>query len=309
MAGHSNFEYVAASGNDVYIAWGNGAVATEGVWIAKSTDSGATFAAPTNISNGGGNEGSSPQIATMGGDVYVAWYQSSESDVFFNSAVNQPPVADAGPDQIVDESTLVSLDGTASFDPDGTIESYLWTQTSGTPVVLDNAASATPSFAAPGVGSEGDSLVFELTVTSDDGATASDTVTITVEDVPVVPQFTISGFYQPVDMEDDDGNPAVNSIKGGRTVPLKFEVFDQNGVEQTSLDIIQSFVQNEVSCDTLEGDPDTAVDIPSTGGTELRHNGAQYIQNWKTPSGSGSCYSVSVTTIDGSSITAYFQLK
>jgi hypothetical protein len=39
---------------------------------------------------------------------------------------NEPPVADAGPDQIVVVGDFVFFNGTGSFDPDGTIVSYQW---------------------------------------------------------------------------------------------------------------------------------------------------------------------------------------
>ncbi len=49
-----------------------------------------------------------------------------------NCSTNQPPVANAGTDQI---STLpkdsVMLDGSASTDPDGTITLYKWTKIAG----------------------------------------------------------------------------------------------------------------------------------------------------------------------------------
>ena len=51
-----------------------------------------------------------------------------------NVIVNQPPTANAGQDQVVNEGDNVVLNGTSSSDPDGTIESYSWTQTSGTAV-------------------------------------------------------------------------------------------------------------------------------------------------------------------------------
>ena len=71
--------------------------------------------------------------------------------------INVAPTANAGPDQEVDESleglpSLVTLDGSASTDPDGTIASYTWTQTEGPPVVLDDATTAQPKFTAPVVG-------------------------------------------------------------------------------------------------------------------------------------------------------------
>ena len=174
-------------------------------------------------------------------------------------------------------------------------------------------ASATPSFTAPDVGTDGETLTLEVTVNDGNGHTATDTVNININDNPPPPatEYTIKGFYAPVDMEDSNGDPIVNTIKSGRTVALKFEVFDQNNVEQTSTDVVESFKQNRISCSTLQGESQDAIEVTSTGGTNLRYdtNGGTFIQNWKTPSGqAGSCYSVTVTTTDGSSITAYFSL-
>ena len=45
---------------------------------------------------------------------------------------NKPPTAVAGPDQVITLPTdSVSLDGSASNDPDGTISEWLWTKISG----------------------------------------------------------------------------------------------------------------------------------------------------------------------------------
>ena len=123
--------------------------------------------------------------------------------------------------------------------------------------------------------------------------------------------LTITGFYAPVDMEDSNGNPIVNTIKSGRAVALKFEVFDSNNVEQTNTSIVQSFKAQKINCGTLQGEPVDPVEVTNAGGTGLRYDETSgfFVQNWKTPSGqAGSCYAVTLTTIDGSSITAYFRL-
>ncbi|MBZ0297890.1 MAG: pilus assembly protein [Anaerolineae bacterium] len=91
--------------------------------------------------------------------------------------INKPPVADAGPPQTLidaDENGFenVTLDGTDSFDPDGTIVSYTWRNASGQVV----ATGANPTIQLT-VGT----WVLELTVVDDDGAEATDTVTIVVE--------------------------------------------------------------------------------------------------------------------------------
>ncbi|WP_295801694.1 glycosyl hydrolase family 18 protein [uncultured Microbulbifer sp.] len=76
---------------------------------------------------------------------------------------NRAPVSDAGADQMVVTPAVVTLDGSASSDPDGDSLSYAWTQVRGTPVTLSDAAAATPTFSAAQVAVE-DELVFELNV-------------------------------------------------------------------------------------------------------------------------------------------------
>jgi hypothetical protein len=90
--------------------------------------------------------------------------------------VNQAPVADAGADQTVNSSSVVLLDGSGSFDPDGDELSFDWEQLTGPTVVLVGADTATPSFTAP-IGPA--VLSFRLTV--DDGELSdTDEVTVTV---------------------------------------------------------------------------------------------------------------------------------
>ena len=87
-----------------------------------------------------------------------------------STTVSQP-IASAGSPQTVSQGSLVTLVGTGSFSPSGgTIVSYSWVQTSGTPVSLTGANAATPTFTAPTVAT---SLVFSLTVTDSSGAVSS----------------------------------------------------------------------------------------------------------------------------------------
>jgi hypothetical protein len=100
--------------------------------------------------------------------------------------VNGPPVAVAGPDQEVNANATVTLDGTGSSDPGGAIDSFRWTQTAGSPVVvLAGGATAKASFKAPEVGSGGADMVFKLTVTDNKGAMAEDSLVVHVNGPPV----------------------------------------------------------------------------------------------------------------------------
>ena len=106
----------------------------------------------------------------------------------FDPATNQQPVADAGPDQIVvdadgDTLEVVTFDGTASFDPDGTIVAWNWT-------LNGNPFGNAPTFSVTRpLGTD----VVTLTVTDDLGGTASDTVVVTVEAAPPPPPPTPGG--------------------------------------------------------------------------------------------------------------------
>ncbi|MBS1664282.1 MAG: T9SS type A sorting domain-containing protein, partial [Bacteroidetes bacterium] len=94
---------------------------------------------------------------------------------------NQPPVANAGPDQTVNTTeTVVNLDGSASYDPDGTIVKYQWIQTAGLGgVTITNAGAVNPAV----YGMKNGTYTFELTVTDNKGATATDQVSVTMSDV------------------------------------------------------------------------------------------------------------------------------
>jgi len=96
------------------------------------------------------------------------------------AAANIPPVADAGRDQSRAEGALVTLSGAGSSDADGDIAEYAWTQTAGTSVVLTGTDTVRASFTAPYVTTQ-ETLTFRLAVTDDDGATASDTVSVTLQ--------------------------------------------------------------------------------------------------------------------------------
>jgi hypothetical protein len=112
---------------------------------------------------------------------------SSSVDIVLPAA-NIPPVADAGPDQTVDEGVTVTLNGSNSDDSDDGIQSFSWEQVgTANPVVLSDPAAEQPAFAAPDVGPDGAALTFRLTVTDNSGATSSDTCIVNVSWVNIAP--------------------------------------------------------------------------------------------------------------------------
>jgi hypothetical protein len=136
-----------------------------------------------------------------------------------------------------------------------------------------------------------------LTATATDNAGNVETATRTYTVAP----YRLSGFYQPVDM-----GGVVNTVKGGSTVPLKFELFQSiSGTELTDTSGI-TLTATKSTCDANA--QTDAIEVTATGGTSLRYDstGGQFIYNWKTPTGAG-CYTVTMIAADGSKITAYFK--
>jgi hypothetical protein len=138
-----------------------------------------------------------------------------------------------------------------------------------------------------------------VTATATDMAGNSSTATKSY----TVLAWTLSGFYNPVDM-----NGVLNVVKGGSSVPLKFNVF-AGTTEITDISAVASFRQSEVACSASAHLDE--VEVVTTGGTSLRYDatGKQFIQNWQTPKMAGKCYRVTMTTRDGSKLEAYFKMK
>lgn len=114
---------------------------------------------------------------------------ASTVNITVNPAVNAAPTANAGANQTVGAATLVTLNGSASSDPDGSIVTYAWTQTAGPAVTLLTASDAMPTFVAPLVGST-TTLTFSLLVTDNQGA-ASDAAPVNVTVNPLAASTSV----------------------------------------------------------------------------------------------------------------------
>jgi hypothetical protein len=134
---------------------------------------------------------------------------------------NSGPVADAGADQTVEQSgsaTNVTLDGSASSDPDGDELTYTWSS----PVLAVDATGVNPTVALPA----GTSTI-TLTV-SDGEMTATDTVEVTVQDTtgPVItgtrtPEANANGWNNTdvtVGFECEDSGSGVASCSPDTTL-------------------------------------------------------------------------------------------
>ena len=207
---------------------------------------------------------------------------------------NEPPQANAGPDQTVDEGSMVDLNGSQSLDIDDGVATYRWVQTDGPGVTLSNAGLPNASFTAPTVGTtDGVSLTFELTVTDKSGLSNTDScvVNITWQNQPptavVNPDFseategtsvTLDGSastdsddgissYQWTQVEGDpvslpDATSSVTKFtapKGGslgKNLKFKLTVTDRGGLQGTADSSVY------VMADQTATDPPVAPTVP-----------------------------------------------
>lgn len=119
---------------------------------------------------------------------------------------NIAPVANAGTDQTITlPASSVSLSGAVSSDADGSITTYAWSELSGPSTAgIANPSSVTTTVSGLVQGT----YVFRLTVTDNDGANATDDVSVTVNAAQVVSSYNVidyGGVWKYLDNGTDQG--------------------------------------------------------------------------------------------------------
>ena len=134
-----------------------------------------------------------------------------------DTGTNRPPLSDAGAAQTVNESDLVQLDGSGSFDPDGDLLSFSWSQTSGTVVVLSDPIAASPTFVAPSGLAVNEALGFQLVVNDGEFNSSASQVQVTVLAADPPGGTNIASFASSVtasSQRDYRGQGATSAIDG-----------------------------------------------------------------------------------------------
>ncbi|CAD7846986.1 MAG: hypothetical protein [Olavius algarvensis Delta 4 endosymbiont] len=208
---------------------------------------------------------------------------SGSAYVFTIESANQPPVADAGPDRIVElesyEGTLVTLDGADSTDPDSTpdtnddIVSFEWYEGA---ALLGNGEFIDYTFPL------GEHII-ALVVTDSAGESDEDNVTITVVDT--TPPDVTAEFVPIGEVDDDEGRFRIqytcSDISGSGVVSaaelndiqvtngqlVALEVDDDNEVEWDDgiLEIEAQSFQLKVVCEDAAGNVAVAKVTPPLG--------------------------------------------
>jgi hypothetical protein len=117
-----------------------------------------------------------------------------------------------------------------------------------------------------------------------------------------VDPYTLSGFYQPV-----DNGGVYNVMLRGLSVPMPFEVF-AGSTELKSPSVVSGLTVESITCDSHAAHDN--VEVVTLGKTALRYDllTGRFVYTWQTPRAPG-CYRATVTTKDGSSLSALFRLR
>jgi hypothetical protein len=156
---------------------------------------------------------------------------------------------------------------------------------------------ATHVFGSPGV--------FGIVVTADDGDGGTSTASVGVVVNPTQepePSWEFDGFYQPV-----DNAPIVNIVKAGSTVPVKFSLGGDHG-----LDIFAAGSPASAShaCEGQVGDALEETARPGSSTLTYDPGTGRYHYNWKTDKAwAGTCRRLVLQFVDGTQATAEFRFK
>lgn len=301
-------EQIVTSG-DVVTLDGSGSFDPDGdnvtyIWTLMSMPTGSTAVLS------GGTSAQPTFTADLSGDYVISLVVSDgqvsgagETVTVTANAPNTVPVADAGAVQNVLVGSLVTLDGSASFDPNGDQITYEWSFISvpaGSVATLSDATSVIPNFMTDLPGAYVASLVVNDGTTSSSAATVTVTAT-TANAAPVADagdaQNVMSGALVTLDgsaSSDSDGDPityrwVLTSVPVGSTAILS----DSSAVQPTfTADLAGDFSASLIVNDGMADSAADSVVITVTVANAVPVSDAGAAQNVLTGT---------LVTLDGSS--------
>ena len=142
---------------------------------------------------------------------------------------NLPPVADAGPNQIGVPAGTITLDGSASYDPDGDPITYQWVQEAGPTATLSAPTAAKTTYTA----TAGQNYSFRLTVTDSFGLKSSARVLVQTK------------ANDPVQIVFFTGTPT--QINPGQASTLAWRVINADNISISGIGAVQAVATASVT--------------------------------------------------------------
>jgi hypothetical protein len=180
------------------------------------------------------------------------------------------------------------------------------------PVVLGSSAlaswSASDVHSGLATASSGDVALDTTSVGSKTATAPTATDHVGLQNDPASCTYSVvydwSGFFQPIDNKDANGNYVLNKAKSGSTIPVKFSLAGDQGLGIFPSGYPQTA---EIACTSSSADAIEDYATATVSGLKYDPVARQYIYNWKTDSKwAGTCRQLIVKLDDGTYHRANF---
>src|SRR6266481_3419928 len=211
------------AGANINVSWEDNTPGNRDIFFARSTDSGATFPAPVNLSADSGLSLAAQIAADKNGNINVAWQDHTPgiSQIFFSRlpadvGANQPPTIVTPP---ANQTVTAGQTATFSITASGTAPlSYQWQENG-----ADVSGATSASYTTAATTAQDNGAQFRVMVSNPAGSATSGMATLTVDSSPTI-------VTPPANQKVVVGQTATFSITASGTAPLSYK-WQKNGAD------------------------------------------------------------------------------
>src|SRR6266850_631478 len=211
------------AGANINVSWEDNTPGNRDIFFARSTDSGATFPTPVNLSADSGLSLAAQIAADKNGNINVAWQDHTPgiSQIFFSRlpadvGANQPPTIVTPP---ANQTVTAGQTATFSVTASGTAPlSYQWQENG-----ADISGATSASYTTAATTAQDNGAQFRVMVSNSAGSATSSAATLTVDSPPTI-------VTPPANQTVTAGQTATFSITASGTAPLSYQ-WQKNGAD------------------------------------------------------------------------------
>src|SRR6266850_909912 len=211
------------AGANINVSWEDNTPGNRDIFFARSTDSGATFPTPVNLSADSGLSLAAQIAADKNGNINVAWQDHTPgiSQIFFSRlpadvGANQPPTIVTPP---ANQTVTAGQTATFSVTASGTAPlSYQWQENG-----ADISGATSASYTTAATTAQDNGAQFRVMVSNSAGSATSSAATLTVDSPPTI-------VTPPANQTVTAGQTATFSVTASGTAPLSYQ-WQKNGAD------------------------------------------------------------------------------